>query len=176
MNKHLLRLTYSAMLIGMGILLPFITASNMQLGNMFCLMHIPVLLCGFVCGWQWGLAAGVVTPLLRHLITGMPKMPTAGFMAAELAAYGLFCGIFCKLLPKKNYSIYLSLVLSLLLGRAVNGTVQFALLGMGGGQFGLKLFLTNAFVTSLPGIALQLILVPLLVMTLKRTGLLLDDQ
>lgn len=171
---NLKKLTYSAMLICMGILLPFITASNMQLGNMFCLMHIPILLCGFVCGWQWGAAAGIITPLLRHLVFSAPPMPTAGFMALELCGYGMLCGLFYKLLPKKNGYIYISLMLSMLGGRVINGIVQFAFFGIQGGRFAFDTFIISSFVTALPGIALQIVVIPILVMALKRTKLFLN--
>ena len=176
MNKHLKKLTYSAILICAGILLPFITASNQQLGNMFCLMHIPILLCGFVCGWQWGMAAGFITPLLRSLIVGMPPIfPIAVAMAAELGAYGFFCGLFYKILPKKNGYIYISLILSMILGRVVWGIVKFAIAGFSGGEFGLAAFISGGFVTAIPGIILQMIVVPVAIMVLKRTKLFLNN-
>ncbi len=176
MNNNLKKLTYSAVLICAGILLPFLTVSNQQLGNMFCLMHIPVLLCGYICGWQWGLAVGAVTPLLRSFTVGMPPIfPIAVTMAFELSAYGLLCGLFYKLFPKKNVFIYISLLLSMIGGRIVWGIVKFAVSGFSGGEFGLAVFITDGFVTAVPGIILQIIVVPVAVMVLKRTKLFLNQ-
>ena len=82
------KLTYSALYLAIALVLPFLTGQIPEIGSMLCPMHIPALLCGFVCGWPWGLAVGFVSPLLRSLLFGMPTAYTAVAMAFELAAYG----------------------------------------------------------------------------------------
>ena len=135
-------------------------------------MHLPVLLCGFVCGPAWGLLTGAVTPLLRSLIFGMPPLlPMATAMAFELAAYGFFTGLFYQKLNKNNGNIYLSLLLAMLLGRAVYGVAMAAILGLSGGSYTWAAFLAGAFTGAVPGILLQIVLVPLCVMALKRARL-----
>ena len=172
MSKNIKKLTYSALLICVGILLPFLSASSQELGNMLCLMHIPVLLCGFICGWQWGLVAGFLTPLLRSCIVGAPMMfPTAVTMAFELAAYGMICGLLYKLFPKKNQFIYLSLIISMLAGRCVWGAAMLLISGISGGTFAFSTFVSVGFVTAIPGIIIQLVVIPILVMVLKKTKL-----
>ena len=100
---------------------------------MLCPMHIPALLCGFVCGWGWGLAVGFIAPLLRSVLFGMPDMfPTAVSMAFELAAYGLFSGLLYQLLPKKRSNIYVSLILAMLGGRIVWGIAMTIISGVTG--------------------------------------------
>ena len=87
-------LIYSALFLALAYVLPFLTGQIQQIGNMLCPMHIPVLLCGFICGWQWGLAVGAAAPLLRSLTLVMPPpFPTAVCMAFELAAYGAIAGL-----------------------------------------------------------------------------------
>ena len=89
MNKNIQKLTYSALYLAIALVLPFLTGQIPQIGSMLCPMHIPALLCGFVCGWGWGLAVGFIAPLLRSVLFGMPDMfPTAVSMAFELAVYG----------------------------------------------------------------------------------------
>lgn len=119
-SVRVLKLTYSALYLAIALVLPFLTGQIPQIGSMLCPMHIPALLCGFVCGWPWGLAVGFISPLLRSVLFGMPDMfPTAVAMAFELAAYGAASGLLYRVLPKKIGSIYAALVLSMIAGRLV---------------------------------------------------------
>ena len=132
-------------------------------------MHIPILLCGFICGWQWGLVIGLIAPLMRSLTLGMPPLfPVAVCMAAELAAYGAFSGLMHRALPKKKPYIYCSLLLAMVVGRLVWGAAMFACMGMNGGSFTLSAFLSGAVINAVPGIIVQIVLVPILVMLLER--------
>ncbi len=154
-------ITLSAMFIAMALLLPFLTGQIPSVGKMLLPMHIPVMLCGFICGWPWGLAVGFVSPLLRSLIFSMPPMmPTAVAMAFELAAYGLVCGIMRRVLPNKLPYLYLDLIISMLAGRIVWGIAMACITGLTGTDFGFKAFISGAFSTALPGIALQLVIIP----------------
>ena len=103
MKSSLLRLTTAAMCLALSFLLPFLTGQIPTVGQLLCPMHLPVLLCGFLCGWKWGLAVGVVAPLLRSFTLGMPPLfPTALCMAFELAAYGFLAGFLYKKFPKQK--------------------------------------------------------------------------
>ena len=171
-NKTLRHTVYAAACLALAFVLPFITANNQQLGNALSLMHIPVLLCGFICGWPWGLAVGAIAPILRSLIIGMPPMmPIAFAMAFELAAYGFVAGLLYKLLPKKIPYIYVSLIGAMIVGRLVGGCVKFILAGFGKGEFSLAMFWQSYFVTALPGIAVHIVVVPLIVIALKKAKL-----
>lgn len=173
---QLKKLTYSAVLLAAALLLPFLTGNNRELGNMLCLMHIPVLLCGFVCGPVWGGVVGFCAPLLRHLIVGMPPLLTALPMAFELCAYAVFAGLLYRLLPKKLPFTYVSLVGAMLLGRVVWGVAKYLVLLSGlnksGAVFGLGAFWAEGFVTALAGMALQIVLIPLIVTALDKAKLL----
>ena len=136
---------------------------------MLCPMHLPVLLCGFVCGWPWGLAVGVIAPLFRSLTLGMPPLfPTALSMALELAAYGAVAGLLHRILPRKKPFIYLALLIAMLAGRIVWGGAMFLFLGISGGAFTLSAFWAGAVVNAIPGIIVQLVLVPILVMVIEH--------
>lgn len=163
----------SALFIAVGLVLPFFTAQIPQIGNLLLPMHIPVLLCGFVCGWQYGISVGAVLPLLRSLMFSMPQLyPNALAMSAELATYGLVCGLmYNKLLRKQNIlSIYISLVSAMIAGRIVWGIAEAALLGVG--AFTWEMFVAGAFINAVPGIILQLVFIPALLEALNRAGLL----
>lgn len=166
------RLVYSAVFLALALALPFLTGQIPQVGGALLPMHLPVLLCGFVCGWPWGLAVGLVAPLLRSLLFGMPPMfPTAAAMALELAAYGAFAGLLSARLPRSLGGIYGSLLGAMTLGRVVWGCAMAAFLGMQGASFGLTAFWAGAVVNALPGIACQLVLIPILAAALDRAGL-----
>ena len=165
-------IAFAGIFLALAIVLPFLTLQLQQLGNKLLPMHLPILLCGFICGWPYGLAVGFIAPLLRSLMFGMPPlMPVAAAMAFELAAYGLVSGLLFKLFPRKNMFIYASLIISMITGRIVWGLVSMALFGIQGNSFTWSIFMTQAWVNAIPGIILQLILVPLIIMAFKRAGL-----
>lgn len=175
-NRYIKNLVLSAMFLALGIVLPFVTGQVPQVGSMLLPMHIPVLLCGFICGWQYGGVVGFVLPLLRHLMFGMPPLLTAVAMAFELAVYGIVTGLLYRLLPRKNVvSLYISLISAMLLGRVVWGVVCVVMTGVAGEVFTWKLFLAGAFVNAVPGIILQLVLIPALMVILGRAGLVQYD-
>lgn len=172
-HNQLLKLILSALFLAMAYFMPFLTGQIPEIGAMLCPLHIPVLICGFVCGWPWGLAVGFIAPLMRSLILGMPPLfPTAVCMAFELAAYGAVAGLVYKLLPRKKINVYLSLITAMLVGRAVWGCAMFVCMGIRGGAFTFAAFIAGAFTNALPGIVLQLVLIPIIVMVLDNPKIL----
>ncbi len=165
------KLTLAAMFLALAFVLPFLTGQIPQVGSMLCPMHIPVLLCGFFCGAPWGLAVGVLAPVLRSFALGMPPMfPTAFCMAFELAVYGFAAGWLHNKFPKKKYYVYVSLLCAMALGRIVWGVVMFACMGFQVSKFGLAAFVAGAFTNAIPGIVLQIILIPILVILLDKNN------
>ena len=166
------KLTLSAMFLALAFVLPFLTGQIPQIGSMLCPMHIPVLLCGFFCGAPWGLVVGFLAPLLRSFTLGMPPMfPTAFCMAFELAAYGFVSGWLYNKLPKKKLNVYVSLLSAMILGRIVWGIVMFACMGLNASKFGIAAFAAGAFTNAIPGIIVQIVLIPLLVIVLEKDNL-----
>ena len=171
-QNNLVNLALAAMFLALAYVMPFLTGQVPQVGSMLCPMHIPVILCGFVCGAPWGLIVGFVSPLLRSLTLGMPPLfPKALSMAFELAAYGLISGILYHVFPKKKGYIYCSLIVAMIIGRLMWGAVQFICMGFDTSKFGLSAFWAGAVTTALPGIILQIILIPIVVMLLEKTKL-----
>ena len=171
-RNQIRRLTLTAMFIALGYLLPFLTGQIPQFGAMFSPMHIPALLCGFVCGWQYGLVAGAIMPLLRSATLGMPPMfPTAVAMAFELAAYGCAAGLLYRALPKHIAFVYVTLVLSMLIGRAVWGLASAVLMMGTENAFTTQAFLAGAFINAWPGIILHILVIPPVVLGLRRAKL-----
>ena len=169
------RLTYSAVFLAIALVLPLITGQIPEIGSMLCPMHLPVLLCGFLCGWPWGLAVGFIAPLLRSAVFGMPPLfPTAVAMAFELAVYGGLAGYLYRKLPRGKGVTYAALVLAMVAGRLVWGVVQLILTGLSGRTFTWAMFLAGAVTNAIPGIVLQLVLIPLLVLAMERAGLSLN--
>ena len=168
-HKKVLKMVLAALFLALAYVMPFLTGQIPEIGSMLCPMHIPVLLCGFICGWPWGLAVGFVAPLLRSFTLGMPPLfPTATCMAIELAAYGAVSGLMHRLLPRKKSSVYISLLTAMIVGRLIWGAMMFVCMGLTGGSFGFAAFLTGAMTNAIPGIIVQIILVPILVMALDN--------
>ena len=169
------KMTYAALYLAIAMVLPFVTGQIPEIGAMLSPMHIPVLLCGFMCGWPWGLAVGFIAPLLRSVAFGMPVMfPGAVAMAFELATYGCISGLLYHLLPKKAWCTYAVLVISMIAGRIVWGIARLILAGLSGGSFTWALFIAGAVTNAIPGIILHLVLIPVLVIAMNRAGLSLN--
>lgn len=173
MKEKTQKFTLSAMFIAIGMVLPFLTGQIPQIGNMLCPMHIPVLLCGLICGWPYGMAVGFILPLLRSAIFGMPMLyPGAIAMAFELATYGLTAGfLYDHSRWKCIIALYRSLIPAMISGRIVWGVMQMILLGIGGNAFTWQMFMAGAVFNAIPGIVLQLVFIPGLMLALHRTGL-----
>ncbi len=165
--KQTEKLTLSGLFLALALLLPFLTGQIPQVGAMLCPMHIPVLLCGFLCGGPMGLLVGFIAPLLRSAMFGMPPLfPEAFCMAFELAVYGAAAGFFYSLLPKRKAAVLGALVCAMVLGRLVWGAAMVLCVGMG--SFGWATFLSGAVLSAVPGIVLQLVLVPVIVHTMEK--------
>ena len=173
MGKTTKKLTLSAMFLAIGMVLPFLTGQIPQIGNMMLPMHIPVLLCGLICGWQYGAVLGFILPLVRYLVFGMPVLfPTGTAMAFELMTYGLVIGLIYSFSRWKCIiSLYRALIGAMIAGRIVWAAAQMILLGVSGGTFTMKMFLAGAFFNAVPGIIIQLVLIPTVMVALGRTGL-----
>ena len=166
-TKEVKKLTLSGLFLALALVMPFLTGQIPQIGSMLCPMHFPVLLCGFFCGGGMGLLVGFLAPLFRSVLFGMPPMfPVAICMAFELAVYGLVCGGLYRVLPKKKGSIYAALICAMILGRLVWGAAM--MVCVGAENFGLPAFLAGAVTTALPGIVLQLVLIPVVVMAMEK--------
>ena len=171
------KLVYAAICLALCMVLPFLTGQMQQLGNALCPMHIPVLLCGFLCGGYYAAAVGVIAPLLRFALFGMPPIfPIGTAMCFELLTYGLIAGVLYKRLPKKTVNIYVSLVCAMLGGRLVWGIVRFAMTLFFHVKFSLSVFVAGAFMTAIPGIICHIVLIPIIVMALERAGLTIKEK
>ncbi len=173
MSKNLKNLTLAALFLALGLMLPFFTGQIPQIGSMLLPMHIPVFLCGLICGWQYGAAVGFIVPLMRSVLFGMPPLfPTATAMAFELLTYGLVVGL---LYSRSRWqcvrALYRCLLIAMVAGRVVWGLVQAVLLGLTGSAMTLQIFLAGALLNAVPGIIVQLILIPVVMLALNRTGL-----
>jgi len=173
MKKSLKNTILAAMFLGLALVLPFLTGQIKSIGNMLLPMHIPVMLCGLICGWQYGLIVGFVAPLLRSFLFGMPHMyPDAVSMAFELATYGMLLGfLYSRSKWKCIKSLLKSMLISMVAGRVVWGIVKAVLMGLGANGFTLGMFVTGAILNAIPGIILQLVLIPFIMVTLHRAKL-----
>ncbi|HHU07222.1 MAG TPA: ECF transporter S component [Clostridiaceae bacterium] len=170
------KLTISGILITLGLILPFLTGQISGIGNMLLPMHLPVLLAGFVVGAPLGLLIGFMLPLLRHLLFGIPSLyPTAIAMAFELASYGFLTGSLYRLLPRKTVFIYLNLILAMVIGRLVWGIVSAVLYAFSGTTFTWKLFFTAGFINAIPGLIVQIVVIPLIVLALRKANLIENE-
>lgn len=166
-------LTGTALCMALGLILP-ILFHMFGAGSVFLPMHIPVLLCGLLFGWQWGAVCGLFVPLISSLLTGMPPIfPTAPAMMLELCAYGILTGVFYR---KLRWNIYPALICSMLGGRVVSGIANAIFYGMADKSYGFAAFLSGAFVQAVPGILIQIIVIPILILALEKARIISRER
>ena len=170
MNKKtpIYRTVATAVCIALCVVLPFAFHAIPNGGTLFSPMHLPVLICGIICGPQYGLVCGLLGPLLSSVLTGMPGMGYLPTMMIELALYGLVSGLMMRLLHtgKQIVDLYVSLLTAMLVGRVITGLVRAFIFAPG--AYSLKAWATGYFVSCLPAIILQLILIPILYTALQK--------
>lgn len=166
------KLTLSALFLALGLVLPLITGQIPQIGKMLLPMHIPVLLCGLACGWPYGLVCGLLGPVLSGVLTGMPSPAVLPGMMVECGVYGLVSGLMMQAVhTKKLYAdLYISQITAMLLGRILSGVCKALIFAPA--TFTVAAWATTSFVTGLPGIVIQLVLLPTLVVALTKARLL----
>ena len=172
MKKNNVRnMVLAALALALCLVLPFLTGQIPEIGSALSPMHIPVLLCGFICGPLYGGIVGFIAPILRNLIFGMPPFPMNVPMAFELLTYGIISGIMYKLMPKKPISVYISLLVAMLAGRVIWGIGRLILAGVQGSTFSMSMFMAGAFIEAVPGIICHIVLIPIIVIALEKAGL-----
>ena len=161
----------TAVCIALCVVLPKAFHAIPNAGAVYLPMHIPVLLCGLICGWQYGLLCGLAGPLLSSLLTQMPPMAILPAMMLEVAIYGAVCGIMMRLVHTKHVygDLYLSLISAMLIGRILGGVAKALIFAPG--SMTMAAWATSYFVTSLPGIVIQLALIPSIVFALEKAHL-----
>ncbi len=167
MNQNIKKMTITSLCIGLGLILPSALHMIPNAGSIFLPMHIPILLCGLLCGPIYGGFAGIITPFLSSTLTSMPPAPILPGMMCELFTYGLVSGLACRYIQTKNkmLNIYLSLMISMICGRLMLGMLNSLIFMVG--NYSLQIFLTTSFIRAIPGIVIQLAFLPSIVYLLK---------
>jgi hypothetical protein len=170
LRTRTIKLIYTALCITLGILLPQLNKiPGINLGAILLPMHIPVLLAGFLCGIPYATFCGFILPLINFILTGRPIIyPVGVSMMFELATYGFLTAFLYRITKGK---IYPSLIGAMIGGRIVMGIVNTILWGMKGNAYGFAIFFTDAFVNAIPGITIQLIIIPIIIYALKKARL-----
>lgn len=162
------KLVLTALFAAIGVVLPQAFHMIPNAGSVILPMHIPVLIAGFLVGPVYGLACGILTHLLSHLIFSMPPAPVLPGMLCELAVYGLMSGLLNKVIKMENQlaKAYVVLIGAMLCGRITYGILNALIFRAG--SYSMQAWLSAAFVTAIPGIIIQLLLIPILVIRLRR--------
>ena len=169
-NKKIKKLSLLAICIALCTVLPLAFHMIPNGGNIFLPMHIPVLLCGLTCGWLAGLICGLIGPLLSSLLTGMPTFAYLPFMMVECATYGFTSALMSNVIKTNNkkFDLYLSLIIAMISGRIVSGIVKAVVYGS---SYAFSSWVIASFVTAIPGIIIQLILVPSIIYLLRKSNI-----
>ena len=170
MNNNIRNMVFCALCMALGLVLPMAFHVIPNAGSIFLPMHIPILLCGLLCGPYYGLLCGFLVPILSSILTGMPPAPVLPGMICELAVYGTISGFMSRHIQLKNElaSVYVQLLTAMITGRIVYGILN--ALVFAAGKYSLSIFIGTAFVTALPGIVIQLIFLPTIVVILNKVS------
>lgn len=163
------KLVLSGLFLALALLLPMLIGQIPEIGSLLSPMHIPVYLCGFVCGPFWGAAVGLIAPLLKMALFQVPALPMATAMAFELCFYGLVSGLVYPRLPRQPISLYISLLLAMVSGRIAFGLAMLAVMGLQGTTYTMTMFLTSALFGAIPGIIAHFIIVPVVMLAIEHT-------
>jgi len=170
------KIVLAGVFVSIGLTLPFITGQIPTVGNMLLPMHIPVLLCGYVLGWKYGLTVGFITPIIASLLFKTPALyPFSIIMAFELMTYGFITGLLYRRTPRSNLNTSIILMIAMLSGRIVWGVTVALLSGFSGMTFTREAFVAGAFTSVVPGIMLQIILIPILVLGFEKAGIIRNE-
>ncbi len=164
----------AAMFLSIGFVLPMFTSQIKEIGDTLLPMHIPVMLCGLICGKKYGFCVGFILPLLRGFVFGMPPIyPNAVWMAIELLTYGFVIGfMYSRMKSKKLLGVYISLFTAMIAGRLAWGISKAILLGFNHKLFTVSMFIAGGFIDAIPGIILQLVLIPAIMTILNKRRIL----
>ena len=167
------RTVLGALFVALCVVLPIAFHVIPDAGTVMLPMHIPVLVCGLVCGWPYGFICGLLGPALSCLLTGMPPMAMLPAMMVECATYGAVTGLILKYVRTKNLTLdlYIALIAAMIAGRVVSGVAKALIFTPG---ITMAAWITASFVTALPGIVLQLVLIPQVVRLMMKTKYLPD--
>lgn len=174
------KLTISGLLVAVSILLPqvFHLIGGQGVGRVFLPMHLGIFLIGFIVGGRLGMIVGIFVPLLSFALSSMPMPPMLFFMMCELCVYGAISGSLRLegALKSLKLAVYLKLLVAMVAGRIVSGLAMASAVWLFGLSINPVSAVIAAFITGLPGITLQLLLIPPIHILLKRGGLLFEPQ
>ena len=169
-STPLRRMILAAVCVALCVVLPIAFHSIPNAGSVILPMHIPVLLCGMIASWPYGLICGLMGPMLSSVLTGMPPAAILPAMMVECAVYGAVSGIMLKFTRtgKLYTDLYISLITAMLAGRVISGIAKALIFSPG---LAMSAWITSSFVTSFPGIVIQLVLLPIVITTLMKARL-----
>lgn len=163
-----------AVCIALCYILPLFFHGIQNAGSIFSPMHIPVFICGLICGWQYGLFCGIAGPVISSALTGMPPIATLPAMIVELGLYGLIAGIMMKVVKTGSTiaDLYISLTVAIVIGRIASGAARAFLFAKG--TYSLAMWVSAYVITSWPGTLIQFIFIPTIIYALMRAHIIED--
>ncbi len=161
----------TAVCIALCYVIPLMFHGIQNAGSIFCPMHIPVFICGLICGWPYGLLCGIAGPMLSSALTAMPPVAILPSMMVELAVYGAAAGLMMKLVhTKSTYAdLYISLITAIVCGRVLAGVAKALIFAKG--SYSMAAWVAANVVTSWPGTVIQLVFIPSIVFALMKANL-----
>jgi hypothetical protein len=166
------KITLTALFTALGILIPIVFHTNPMFGSVFLPMHITVIVCAMITGPYRGMICAALTAFISSIVTGMPPIyPVGVIMIFELITYASVAGILTKILIvriNKIAALYTALIAAMLAGRIIMGAASVIFIGLIGNGYSMKAFITAAFITALPGIIIQLAIIPWIILVLRK--------
>jgi len=167
--SYVKKLVFTAVCSALCLVLPLAFHTIPNAGSIFLPMHIPVLLCGLVCGWPFGFVCGLLGPFISSF-TGMPPAAVLPSMMVECSVYGMVTGLMMQYIHTKKFTadLYISMTTAMFLGRVVAGLAKAWVFTPGTAPFA---WVTTSLITGIPGICIQLIVMPPVIFALTKARL-----
>jgi hypothetical protein len=163
-RSELRQIPLAALFAALGVVLPPIF-HVFGLGSTFLPMFLPVMLGSMLLSWKFALVLAIFAPLTSWLLTGMPPLvpPILPLMLAELVLLALICSVLHVHLQR---SVWFTLLIAIIADRLLlffMVTFAASWLSLDPAVFSIALV-----VSGLPGIVLQLLVIPLALKLLQQ--------
>lgn len=163
--KKSIELVLIALTVALGIIFPVAFHMFAFSGKMFLPMYYSVAVSAYILRPSSVFLAGIITPLLSAVLTGMPPLnpPVAFQMAVELSVMGFVMAVLSR---KTTLHYYFIMAIGLIVQKLLYIVIKYIIAVLYGLPY--KAMILAELLTSLPGTLILLVILPPLANVLRN--------
>lgn len=138
---------WATVFVACNLVLPQVFHLIPQGGVIFSPLSLVILVGAYKFGWKTGLLAALLSPVVNHLLTGMPAAEVMPVMALKLAVLAMVAGLAAQHFKTVSLPLLIGVIL---VSKAIGCLGEFALTG------GIEATIAD-FTIGWPGLLLQVI-------------------